>query len=210
MSFPHAKLERFMILLCALAVVCAAVPAAYAQPAAAPPQEQQKRAGAAGRRPIADKEMTELIESVMVARLAKELELNEEQTVLMVRRFSDYREQLNDLKRQRQEKLRKLRTVLRENKPDEVVDGALQDLIAHDLKTLEFRKKAYQNAAGSLSVQQRAKLYVFVSDFEGDMRRLIQKARERRHQPGIAPFRQGPPPDAPPRPRPPLPLQKLE
>jgi len=214
MSFQHANFKGLASILCGLAVILVAIPA-HTQPAGATPREPQKKTVALQRRPVpekgADREISELIESVMVARLSKELGLNEEETVLMVRRFSEFREQLNDLKRQRQEKLRRLRTVLREEKANEAVEDALQDLIAHDLKMLEFRKKAYQSAAGQLSVKQRAKLYVFISDFEGDMRRLIQKARERRHQPAPPPFRQGPPPpDAPQRSRPPLPPPQAE
>lgn len=169
---------------------------AHAQPPAALKPEPE-----VVREKISDTELTELIESVMAARLAKELGLNEEQTVLMVRRFSDFREQLAEMKRLRQEKLRALRTALREKQSDEDVEAALQDLIAHDLQTLEFRKEAYQNAAGSLSTTQRAKLYVFVSDFEGDMRKLIQQARERRQGAGRPPVH----PDGPQRPRPPKP-----
>lgn len=178
--------------------------AAYTQPPdapqAPPPPPAPKKADAnmPDDEKMSDAELTDLIESVMAARLSKELGLNDEQTVLMVRRFSDFREQLTEMKRQRQEKVRALRTALREKQPDEKIEAALQDLIAHDLDTLEFRKNAYQNAAGSLSTTQRAKLYVFVTDFEADMRKLIQQARERRQGPPPRPRQ--PKPTAPPEP----------
>jgi hypothetical protein len=190
-----------------LGVACAqppdpAPPSGGGQPAMAPPPPATPEKEA-------DAEVNELIQSVMAAKLSKELGLNEEQTVLMVRRFSEFREQLGALKRERQEKLKALRIALREHQPDETVERALDDLIAHDLKTLEFRKDVYQKAAGNLSVSQRAKLYVFISDFEGDMRRLIQKAREPRQ--GInRPARLGPPPEGPPPPGAPPRPQRLQ
>lgn len=189
-----------------LLLVALALTTAYAQPPEPAPPEATPEIGPPPPPPAPEKmpdpEISELIQSVMAAKLSRELGLNEEQTVLMVRRFSEFRDQLNDMKRQRQEKMKTLRTALRERQPDETVEAALQDLIAHDLKTLEFRKDAYQKAAGNLSVSQRAKLYVFVSDFEGDMRRLIQKAREQKQgmnrPPRPAPPFEGQP--APPRP----------
>ncbi|HUW61952.1 MAG TPA: hypothetical protein VMZ06_13210 [Candidatus Bathyarchaeia archaeon] len=187
------------------------VAAAYGQP---PEAEIPPGPPAAGREPgpppppppgvdrVSDGELSELIQSVMAAKLSRELGLNEEQTVLMVRRFSEFREQLNGMKRQRQDKMKALRAALRDRLPDEHIETALQDLIAHDLKTLEMRKDAYQKAAGNLSTSQRAKLYVFISDFEGDMRRLIQKARAQRQ--GLTrplrpmpPLGPPPPPDGP-------------
>jgi len=204
--------------LCILFLFTLAMPAAFPQPPEPVPPAGPEAAIAPpppppfGPEKAPDPEIAELIQSVMAAKLSKELGLNEEQTVLMVRRFSEFREQLNDMKRQRQEKMKALRSALREHQPDETIEAALQDLIDHDLKTLEFRKGAYQKAAGNLSVSQRAKLYVFISDFEGDMRRLIQKARE--HQQGInrpprlgPPLEGPPPPYAPPRPQRPQRLQ---
>ena len=204
-------------------VLSVTLAAAYAQPPEAgfPPDAPVAGPGSvpppppppAGER-VSDGELSELIQSVMAAKLSRELGLNEEQTVLMVRRFSEFREQLNGMKRQRQDKLKALRAALRDRLPDEHIETALQDLIAHDLKTLEMRKDAYEQAAGNLSTSQRAKLYVFLSDFEGDMRRLIQKAREQKqgwNRPlrPVPPLEGPPPPDAPLRPprlqRPPRP-----
>lgn len=170
-----------------LVLLTLALTAAYAQPPDPPTPSGAPEVAPMPPPPppekIPDPGISELIQSVMAAKLSRELGLNEEQTVLMVRRFSEFRDQLNDMKRRRQEKLKALRSALREHQPDETIETALQDLIAHDLKTLEFRKDAYQKAAGNLTTSQRAKLYVFISDFEGDMRRLIQKARE--HQQGL-------------------------
>ena len=187
--------------------------AAYAQPpeagypAGAPPVAGREPAPPPppplpGGERVSDGELSELIQSVMAAKLSRELGLDEEQTVLMVRRFSEFREQLNVMKRQRQDKLKALRAALRDGLPDEHIETALQDLIAHDVKTLEIRRNAYEKAAGNLSTSQRAKLYVFLSDFEGDMRRLIQKVREQRqglNRPlrPMSPFEGPPPPDGP-------------
>ncbi len=142
--------------------------------------------------------MEELIQSVMAAKLSRELGLNEEQTVLMVRRFAEYREQSKEMRRDRQEKMKALKDALRNEQPEETIDAALQGLVAHDLNTLEFRKESFRKAADSLSVTQKAKFYIFISEFDGDMRKLIQKAREQgqgHHHPH--PQDDGPPPPKP-------------
>ena len=141
----------------------------------APPGPAPHPHGLAG-----DPEIQELIQTVMAARLAKALELDDEQTVLVVRRFSEFREKMSALKRERQELVKQLRMGLREGAPEDELEAKLDELMAHDAEVAEFKRTAYDKASAGLTISQRAKLYVFLSDFESDMRRLIQKARERR------------------------------
>jgi len=154
---------------------------AYAQnapeaPSAAPPKPQ-----AASRAPADtdERDVRELVDAIMAARVAKQLGLNDEQTVLMLRRFSEFREQLNALRKGRQEILQGLKNSLRSGEGDAQIEAKLSQLVAHDGKIAEFRKSAYEKAGAGLTVSQRAKLYVFLNEFENDMRRLIQRARER-------------------------------
>jgi len=128
---------------------------------------------------IEDRDTSELLEAVMAARLAKALGLNDEQTVLMVRRFGEYKEELNDLRRRRHELLKQLRDAVHEEAPEAEIDTALKNLVEHDTKLAKHKFGAFERASEDLSVTQRAKLYVLLNEFESDMRRLIQRARER-------------------------------
>jgi len=129
---------------------------------------------------MAGRDTSELLEAVMAARLAKTLGLNDEQTVLMVRRFAEYKEETTRLKRRRNELLKELKGVVHSQAAEGDIDTALKGLVEHDAKLAKFKFDAFQKASEDLSVTQRAKLYVFLNDFETDMRRLIQRAREHR------------------------------
>jgi len=118
----------------------------------------------------------------MAARLSEELGLNDEQTVLMIRRFSEFKKEMNERKKQRGELLRELKTVLQEGTPDEEIAPRLEGLLRHDQESVEFKRGIYERACEGLSVAQRAKMYVFLNEFETDMRKLIERARETRRE----------------------------
>lgn len=132
-----------------------------------------------GSKPRASREVQELVETIMAARLAKELGLNDEQTVVMVRRLAEFRDEMNALKRKRAGLLKTLKAAIRDEEPDETITAKLDELMAHDMKLLKFRKGAYDKVGPELSAAQKARLYVFLADFETEMRQLIQHVRER-------------------------------
>ncbi len=133
----------------------------------------------------------QLVMDVLTVRLARELALNDEQTILMAKRFTDYRAQLEAFKKERQELTKTLRSSVSAKEPDAQIETKLEALTAQDAKIAEYKKSLYDSASAGLSTAQRAKLYVFLSDFENDMRKLIQKAREKS---GQRPNRLGGPP----------------
>ncbi|NIA16152.1 MAG: hypothetical protein GWP08_18985 [Nitrospiraceae bacterium] len=131
--------------------------------------------------PEAEKhEVEELMEAVMTARLAKTLGLNDEQTVLMVRRFSEYKERLSHMRREREEMLRDVRNALREGQEGAAIEPLLGALVEKDIEIAKYRLGAFQTARNGLTVKQQAQLYVFLSEFDADMRHLIQKVRSKR------------------------------
>lgn len=124
------------------------------------------------------KEVRELVETVLMVRLSKELELTDEQTVLIVRRLKDAKEKAGDLSRERAEAMRALREAVRRGDSDKEIEECLDRLIEADRKLAGFRLEAYEQAGEGLSVPQRARLYVFVHEFEDHLRHMIAKARE--------------------------------
>lgn len=142
---------------------------------------------------IEDRDTSELLEAVMAARLAKALGLNDEQTVVTVRRFGEYKEELRGLRRRRHELLKQLTVAVHDEVPEAEIDTALKNLVEHDTKLAKYKFGAFQKASENLSVTQRAKLYVFLNEFESDMRGLIQRARERGGRSGPRFREEGPP-----------------
>ena len=128
-----------------------------------------------------DAEMREILEQVMVARLSKELALDDEQTVLLVRQFSGYRERVHELQKQHSELVKDLKASVEEGTDGQAIEDKLEAIMAHDEKILSAQREVYELAGGELTAWQRAKLYIFITDFQGEMRNLIRRARER-HQ----------------------------
>jgi len=156
--------------------------AQQAPPPPAPPTAGQPPTAPSSPPPPAvqdDAELNSLLETVMAARLAKELKLNDEQSVVMVRRLGDYREQLAELRKKRMELTKELRATIKAGAPDADIEPKLDAIMKLDQETVEIRHQAYNRTAEGLSTAQRAKLYLFISEFQTEMKRLAQVARER-------------------------------
>ena len=175
--------------LCVLWVLAAArAEDKPASPAATGAQAARPTPPDAAKKAADDVELRAIVEATLAARLSKELGLNDEQTVLMVRRFSDFKKEITSLRKGRQELVKELRASLKAGAPDAQIEPNLKALIAQDGKIEGLRKNVYEKVGAGFSVSQRAKLYVFLGQFEADMRRLIQEARERNAQrPGKGP-----------------------
>lgn len=148
--------------------------AAQSDGAAAPRKE--------GASPNEQREVRKLVEEIMAARLSQQLELNDEQTVLMLRKLAEFREELQAFRKTRQELVTGLQSGLQAGEADAQLETKLNELVAHDAKMADAKKNMWEKAGAGFSVAQRAKLYVFLNDFENQMRKLVQKARERNAQ----------------------------
>lgn len=124
----------------------------------------------------------ELVHEIMAARLAQKLGLNDEETVILLRRLGEYRTQIGALQKERQETLRSLRAILKQNGSEKEIEETLSRLQDLDAKLQELKRTAFEKVSAGMTVTRRARLYVFYNDFENEMRRLIQKARERTAQ----------------------------
>lgn len=162
-----------------VAILCGLCASGWAQTANAVAPSASTAAGTPSAEPVNTKQ---LVMDVLTVRLARELALNDEQTVVMAKRFTDYRAKLESLKKERQEQVKALRASISAAEPDAQIEAKLKALSKQDTKITEYKKNLYDSASEGLSIAQRARLYVFLSDFENDMRKLIQKAREQSRQ----------------------------
>lgn len=134
---------------------------------------------------MGDKDIRELIETVKMVRLSKELGLTQEQTVVLVGQYNEFKAQIEKLNQERQERLRDLKEAVRTDSDNERIQKALDALMEHDAKITETRRAAFNEVGKDLTIKQKAKLYVFLQEFDQDMRRLIQRARERGQGPAM-------------------------
>lgn len=157
-----------------LTLVASVTLPAYAQAPQAAPQEN-----ADTKAPIAKKaEVRQLIEEVMIARITKDLEMNDEQTVLIVRRFSEYRDKAREARQQRKKLVDEMKEALKSADNPGQVEEKLKAILALDTEIAQNRTAAFENMATSLTPLQRGKLYLFLADFENELRRMVQSAKE--------------------------------
>ena len=166
---------------CALALILAVAPTFADEPA---PKEGNGESAAREERST---ESRKLLEEVLMARLTRELALDEEQTVLMVRHLAEFRDNMAALRRERLVLSRNLRQAVREGKDEEAIAKVLEEVVAHEAKAAEARREIIDFDGFELTTWQKAKLYLFIVDFESDMRRLLKQAQERRFGRGQKP-----------------------
>jgi vacuolar-type H+-ATPase subunit I/STV1 len=124
----------------------------------------------------------ELLEQIMMARVTQEVGLNDEQTVLLLRRFNATRERMAQLRKERAAAIKELRELVNKDKENTEVEAKLQALMNIDERLASTRREAYDQVSAGLTPWQRAKLYIFTSEFESELRAVVQRARERLQQ----------------------------
>ena len=122
----------------------------------------------------------ELLEQVLFARLSRELKLTEEETVLMVRRYAEFREEMLDLRTERERVARQLRQAVKDNSDEAVLTPLLAEIRRVDEKMANARMTIYDEISAELDTRQKARLYLFIGEFEAQLRRWLNEARQRR------------------------------
>ena len=145
------------------------------------PMQRDRRGG--------DERTLELLQQVMVARLSQELALDDAQTVLIVRRFMGYQQEMREARRERAKNLRDLREALRTNAAPEQAEAKLSALIAFDQQMAALRETHFKAMSVDLTPWQQGRLYIFLSEFENELRQMLQRAKEHTAQAGKRPMR---------------------
>lgn len=122
----------------------------------------------------------ELLEEILMARLTRELALEDEQAVLLVRHMTEFRDQMMALRRERGEKMRALRQAVRESKDESRIQHLMEEVRAVNEKSMVARNDVLDFDGFELTTWQQARLLVFLNDFEADMRRLLRRVQEHR------------------------------
>ena len=135
----------------------------------------------------------ELVQTVMLVRLTKELDLDTERTVVLVRQFEDAKEKSAALAEERKQIMQDLQQAVENKAPDEQINEKINALIAADQKMQEIKLDAFKEASEGLTPTQKAKLYTFIHQFEDQMRKLVMRAKMRAGTAGMmTPDERGP------------------
>lgn len=125
-----------------------------------------------------DKDLKELIDTVRIFRLSRTLELSDEQTVMLMRRYDDLKKQVSELWEKRNQMMEQLREKVNKNASEAEIEQVLNDLSKLEEESFYARRDLLKKAGQDLTITQRAKLLLFMQDFERDMRKLLERARE--------------------------------
>ena len=157
------------------------IPVTYAQFAGPPWPEQEQR-------PPKDKikeqdelkkeEVKEILETMRVWKMTKSLELTEEQSLKIFPKLRDSEKIGEELGKKRMETLLELEKLLKDEKPDQAkiseILNAL-DKIKSEVRAQE--DKLREELKAILSPIQEAKFYIFMKNFEEDVKRMIAEVR---------------------------------
>ncbi len=130
----------------------------------------------------------EMLEQVMIARLSSELKLNDEQSLVLMRRFNEAREEKQALNKARAEAMRDLRGLVEQQKDETALQDCLARLHDLDAKLSSYKQRLQETMGADLSPWQKAKLALFLEQFETDIRQMLREARERRNGPPFGPM----------------------
>ncbi len=166
--------------------------------------ENETRFGA--QRDGQEQDVRELVEALRIVRLSEALDLTDEEAVLVVRRLGKWKKDLQTLKYERIKLDRELRALLESKAGDKVVAKKLEALMELELSIAQSTHRLVKEAGKDLSLEQTAKFYLFLGDFDQELRRMINRAKrhaERNETSGQRLHRRNEPaaPQAPARPR---------
>ena len=126
---------------------------------------------------INEQELYDLIQSYMLIRLQRTLDLNDVQTLELMKLNGQFKDQLTRLKFQRGMLIAQLRLHVQANESDDVLSRTLEHILENESQTAVTLRKLVEESASLLSVPQQAQLYLFVGDFEQDIRRMATHAK---------------------------------
>lgn len=129
--------------------------------------------------PEINEENRQLLKQVMVGRLTRELGLNDEQSVLLLRRFDELQTRQRELNRERTEVMRRLRLVLKQQQDEEALHRLMERLEELKRQSAAMEETIRGSFDGmDLNVWQKAKIELFINDFESQVRHIVQQARK--------------------------------
>jgi hypothetical protein len=124
-----------------------------------------------------DSDIINLVERIMMVRLAQTLGLSVEETQNLGTTVGQCRSRVYNLKWLRADLRQSLRESI-EAGDDVAIEQKLDKLLKLEITISQLIDKMIQDSQNDLSVEQAAKFYLFIEDFEEDLSRTIDKAQQ--------------------------------
>ena len=127
-------------------------------------------------REMRDRDLHELLQTILMVRLAQSVELTDEKVVEFSKRVGSFKDQLHEMKWQIAASRETLRDAVECKDPDAVIRQKLDDCLLQELAITDLLRKLVHESRKDLTDVQAAKFYLFLGDFEQEMRRLVERA----------------------------------
>ncbi len=125
-----------------------------------------------------EEDLAELIELVRAWRMMKEVELSEEEALKMFKLGREMKREFGQVGEQRKRVMLGLKRLLDDpDSKDEAIKKELEKLDRLDERQRRVAREYERKMEAGLTVRQQAKLRLFKTRFEGDMRRVIEFVR---------------------------------
>ena len=122
--------------------------------------------------------MVSLFDGVLMAQMARALNLNPRETVMLFERVGSFKSQLHELKWQIGASRASLRALIETGASTPALEQALEDLLLQERAAAELTRTLVTESQKDVSLAQSARLYLFVGDFEEYVLRLLNRAAD--------------------------------
>ena len=126
------------------------------------------------------REVRKFMEQMMITRISCELALNDDDTLLLAKKIVQYREEMQTHGRHRYRLMRDLREAIEEERDSAEIKEITEELLEYEKEMEVSRIQAFNRLSEDCTDWERAKLYLAIHDFETEMRRLMDEARQKR------------------------------
>lgn len=174
---------KFFISVCAFALCVAP---AFSQPETVPTPKDDVKAAVGEGGPhhdgpggIPDDELREMVSTILMVRVSRDLDLTDEQTVILVKHMQEMRDELSKLYEGRDVAMKALRDLVADDSAtDDAINAKLQELMSIEEKRAGAKRVAFEKLSAGLTTKQKGKLFVTLQDFEMQMRKMMSRAKD--------------------------------
>lgn len=151
--------------------------------------EELKRKEMGEQEVLRREDIKEILDALRMWKMTKFLELTEEQSLRIFPKLRESEKTKEEFGKKRTETLNELEKLLKEEKPDQAkVLELLNDMDKIESEVRAREDKFKEELKAILSPVQQAKFYIFMKDFEEDVKRMVAEVRGLKRE---APLRKG-------------------
>jgi hypothetical protein len=126
---------------------------------------------------FAGEDVIKLVDALLMVRLTQTLELSGDQSIKLFAHVGAHKDQLHELKWQIGGRRQALREALETGAPDDDIRKQVEDLLIQEQAVAGLMNELVTGAGKDISINQAARLYLFLGDFEQYIIGLLERSQ---------------------------------